>query len=313
MYNTGMKNIIKAILTSILVYILFTCFFTLYTDGTLFEWIYKTQAMSDANVIQSLDNIKNYFPEDFILHVSIFLGFCSLAFSYYDPRAKVRSFFMGLLKVVLTCIIIIGLTTNLVNLIPLHQSVVYNIKQYELNQKSDKLPEIEVDADEIYNNDVQEIETVLATMPSFLLNRCEKVYIMDSTNYLQAGSQLSMDDLDTTAAFSYSQNMSIYIRIITDINVGNTYEQTIAHELSHIYDFSMRTSYFEPYGCSDSEEFVALYEADPNAISEYGSQDVHEFFAEAGSYYIIAPEKLQGMSTQVYNYFDQLYGPNMDS
>ena len=62
---------------------------------------------------------------------------------------------------------------------------------------------------------------------------------------------------------------------------------------------------------SNSQEFLNLYQAAPNSITEYGATNKIEFFAEAGEMYIHEPEELQRRNIDVYNYFDALYGPYM--
>ncbi len=52
--------------------------------------------------------------------------------------------------------------------------------------------------------------------------------------------------------------------------------------------------------------FLALYNANPNSITEYGATDSAEFFAEAGAMYINNPEELMQKNMDVYNYFESL-------
>ncbi len=236
-----------------------------------------------------------------------FSGMISLAYCILSlPRAErtfVR-FFENCLKVV-TFIAIVAYTT--VNIPSLWNRTVDLTTETQTTQTA----QVVVEADRsLYQNDIETIEAIIPTMPQFLLDRVKTIYIEDEATYLQKGQESNNENISDSAAYSFSKDMSIHIRIITNPWVSNDYRQTIAHELSHIYDF-YDGNLLNPYGHSTSEEFASLYRANPTSISEYGSTDAYEFFAEAGGLYITNPTALYNQNLDVYKYFDQLYGSQM--
>ncbi len=53
-------------------------------------------------------------------------------------------------------------------------------------------------------------------------------------------------------------------------------------------------------------DFNILYKQNPDSISEYGVTNVNEFFAEAGTMYLLSPEEIKEKNIDVYNYFEAL-------
>lgn len=168
----------------------------------------------------------------------------------------------------------------------------------------DDLPPIVLHGDNEFNQlSINKfIDENIKTQPQFLLDRCKMINIYSSKLW----ENVKVDD--EAIGFSSLENMSINVYQSYDRN----YKYTITHELSHIFDFSNATSN-SYYGCSDSNEFISLYKKAPNSITEYGKTNSHEFFAEAGMLFVNEPETLKEQNKDVYNYFNELYGPYMNT
>ena len=153
------------------------------------------------------------------------------------------------------------------------------------------------------------IETKIKTQPQFLLDNCKLIKIYNGNFWNEVKKEHAVEDY--AYAFASSSDMSISIQYNekayyygTGIIAKEVFDsETITHELSHIFDYR--------YSISRSPEFLNLYQAAPNSVTEYGATNEWEFFAEAGEMYIHAPEELQRKNIDVYNYFDALYGPYM--
>jgi len=141
------------------------------------------------------------------------------------------------------------------------------------------------------------IEKNIKTQPEFLLNlgNLNSIKIYDAKNYI---SKFGEDG--GLANFNGDLNLQI-------VNE----KSTVSHELSHTFDDSGEFSNQEYSNYSFTEEFLKLYNAKPNSITDYGSTNSPEFFAEAGEMYINNPERLKSKNVEVYNYFDNLYGQYM--
>ena len=144
------------------------------------------------------------------------------------------------------------------------------------------------------------IESKIKSQPQFLLNNCKLIKIYHSNFWAAVLSEKRKPN--STYAFANDGDMSISIQYREE-NYNN---ESITHELSHLFDFKNGS-----YRMSNSQEFLNLYQAAPNSITEYGATHEIEFFAEAGEMYIHDPEELQRRNIDVYNYFDALYGPYM--
>ena len=143
------------------------------------------------------------------------------------------------------------------------------------------------------------IESRIKSQPQFLLNNCKLIKIYNGNFWADVLSENGKTPGSAYAFASYS-DMSINIQYRTDAQSTSS----VTHELSHIFDYRYNR-------LSQSSEFLNLYQAAPNSITEYGATNEHEFFAEAGEMYIHDPEELQRKNIDVYNYFDALYGPYM--
>ncbi len=246
--------------------------------------------------------LNNYIGIDLNTTTAAILALCYFVLSLPTSKHSFLRWFENILKLSLCVCAGLGIF------------YVYSNSDSELisstTENTDSTYNVVIEADDIYSTQASEIEAIIYTMPSFLLENVSTIYIEDEATYIAKGKENSNDGVESSAAYSYSKDMSIHIRIITDPNISNEYDQTIAHELSHIFDFK-DGNILNPYGYSSDDEFVALYQADPYSISEYGATDASEFFAEAGGLYITNPTALAQQNYAVYQYFDALYGPYM--
>lgn len=307
------SQILRAVIFFVIIDVLLLWGSAWLMNGSLLTVFFGQGVLHDQGVMDSMTLLKRILSDTYIHCLAAyltgihFLG--SLSF-----RKKWAGMIRGLSLLACVGILII----HLVQVVMPSVMVVQKAKMYQYSAEHDEqvysqqvngMPVIEVQSDQEYPYDVEQIKQAVAAMPEFLLENCAKIYIMDEAHYLQTGKQLKVANLKNTAAFSYSSDMSIYIRIITDPQIEKDYLHTVSHELCHIYDFSKGDLFVDPSGCSNSDEFMRLYQAAPDSVSEYGSTSQYEFFAEAGSLYILDPYALYYANPDVYDYFDSLFGP----
>ena len=163
-----------------------------------------------------------------------------------------------------------------------------------------------------------EIEQLLAanvySLPAWLLGQARAIYILDESSFQQALTDHSINALGRVAGFSnYSYNDSGdgILRSNNDeevfIRLDDITAHTVAHELSHCYDFEHDITQKNENG-PYHEEIVNLYHADPDVLSRYGATDISEYFAEAGAAYIMDAPGLSQTSPELYAIFSDLYG-----
>lgn len=309
-------SILRASCIAIISYIILALVGGWLSTGTLFEVLYGAEAFQEGNVQSTFHTIQTFFQPVFYVTISVGIGALDLLFSSPAFDRRYRG-----IKILLSLAMMIYVGVLGLNLYILHDQMITDMQSHvslQSDQPQEEVveqtyPNIIIQADEeLYAYDIAEIQQAIDSMPHFLLKHCRNIYILDTQQYEEEGKELEMDDPNQTAAFSYSGDMSIRIRIIDDPTILNTYLKTMAHELSHIYDFSQGNAYKDPSGCSNTKEFMALYEAAPNSLSEYGSTSQYEFFAEGGGLYITEPQMLYELNPDVYAYFDRLYGPQMN-
>ena len=307
-------SFIRSVALGIVIYIFLKLSCQWLADGILFETLYGQGILENQEVLSSFENYQQFFNP--ILYGTISIGIGCLSFLFSSANQHRLSWIKGLLS-----LSFIGfLFLEGLSLYYLSDHLITDIQSVQSNDNAQTIepvnqqtyPNIIVRADpELYAVDIEQIKAAIDSMPDFLLKECKNIYILDTEQYEKAGKELKMEDPSQTAAFSYSGDMSIRVRILNDPAVLNTYTRTMAHECSHIYDFSKGDAYDDPSGLSTSKEFIALYEKYPDSISEYGATNEYEFFAEAGGLYITDPGYLEQLNPEVYQYFDQLYGPHM--
>ena len=148
-----------------------------------------------------------------------------------------------------------------------------------LKSQDDEMPAIFVETgNKKINKNVNRIKTYLNKLPSYLLQDCKAIHFVGHDQLIKTymvgekeGDVSNKDNLDKSA---------------------------LVHELWHIYGFN--------HGNSDSKEFQELYLCGGDSITEYGKISPGEFFAEAGWWYTVYPEKLKESNMDVYSYFKNL-------
>ncbi|MBP3853679.1 MAG: hypothetical protein J6D18_03830, partial [Erysipelotrichaceae bacterium] len=307
---------VRAVCISIITYLILFLIGQLVANQPLFVHLFGEEVLKNESVLSSYRAFCDFFRPPLFSGVALGAGMLSFLFCE-ENKGKLRA-----AKALLSLCFVVYLSVQGFMAYSLSEQLWMDMQTESIQEGlalqqqpvQQTYPNIVVKADEnYYAQDIQEIRQAIDSMPLFLLKNCRNIYIMDTGQYEKAGEELKMDDPNQTAAFSYSGDMSIRIRVIEDPTIINTYTRTMAHELSHIYDFSQGDAYVDPSGCANSEEFMALYKAAPDSISEYGASSQYEFFAEAGGLYVTDPQTLAALNPQVYDYFDRLYGPQMNN
>lgn len=121
-------------------------------------------------------------------------------------------------------------------------------------------------------------------------------------NYFKQTRDMSLDD--DAYAFASSDDMNIFV----PLNLTDYDQETVTHELTHIFDYSMANGYTSYIGVSVRQEFLNYFNADPMLFSEYSSQDPAEFFADAGDYYVNFPEELKFKNESLFYYMNDWMG-----
>lgn len=157
--------------------------------------------------------------------------------------------------------------------------------------------------------DVQKyMDLFVRTQPDVLLSNCRMINICEPKNFMDIaiadGVDVRDDELGTTCAYASEEDFSITLQI----NVDDEYDQqnTVSHELSHIFDFASGSGYGD-YGISNGAQLQSLYQNYPNCVGAYGATDSAEYFAQAGAMYVNDPENLKSVCMDLYNFVDSLY------
>ena len=157
--------------------------------------------------------------------------------------------------------------------------------------------------------DVQKyMDLFVRTQPDVLLSNCRMIHICEPKNFMDIaiadGVDVRDDGLGTTCAYASEEDFSITLQI----NVDDEYDQqnTVSHELSHIFDFASGSGYGD-YGISNSAQLQSLYQNYPDCVGAYGATDSAEYFAQAGAMYVNDPENLKSVCMDLYNFVDSLY------
>lgn len=146
------------------------------------------------------------------------------------------------------------------------------------------------------------IDEYIKTQPQFLLDNCKMIYI-EKPEYIDNGKG---DDRD----YATNRDMTIHLAYH---GISETYKlETVTHELSHIFDFQNNV-------ISKQEKFMSIWKHNkgtfefPEVDNDYCNNDVREFFAESAQLYINNNSYLKEKNQDVYNYFNELYGPYMNT
>ncbi|WP_304645348.1 zinc-dependent peptidase, partial [uncultured Dubosiella sp.] len=158
-------------------------------------------------------------------------------------------------------------------------------------------------------------DTVVRALPSFLLERCTSIILMEDTFFFQEEPAKNHENM-----IGYANSADMAVRILRSDLTGpyidlsmpdrvlqpqDYYIHALAHELSHIFDYQW--AYNEVF-LSDSPAFQSLYAAEGRSLNDYASTSVAEFFAEASKYYLLYPDELLEKAPQTFQYFQNLYG-----
>ena len=144
----------------------------------------------------------------------------------------------------------------------------------------------------------------IRTQPEFLMKNCTGIHLQGENTHQERKLQVYGRDIGDTAG--YVQEREIYFDAKTKYSNGektsDIIRETVTHELWHVFDYAKGTDEYYLSGL----DFSVLYNQNPGSISEYGATNVSEFFAEAGTMYLLSPEKLKEKNIDVYNYFEAL-------
>ncbi|WP_305151106.1 zinc-dependent peptidase [uncultured Dubosiella sp.] len=158
-------------------------------------------------------------------------------------------------------------------------------------------------------------DTVVRALPSFLLERCTSIILMEDTFFFQEEPAKNHENM-----IGYANSADMAVRILRSDLTGpyidlsmpdrvlqpqDYYIHALAHELSHIFDYQW--AYNEVF-LSDSPAFQSLYAAEGRSLNDYASTSAAEFFAEASKYYLLYPDELLEKAPQTFQYFQNLYG-----
>ena len=174
----------------------------------------------------------------------------------------------------------------------------------------DGLPTIHViPGNSLKIGDVQKyMDLFVKSQPDFLLSNCRMIHICEPKNFMDIaiadGVDVRDDGLGTTCAYASEEDFSITLQI--DVEDEDDQQNTVSHELSHIFDFANGSGYGD-YGISNGAQLQSLYQNYPDCVGAYGATDSAEYFAQAGAMYVNDPENLKSACMDLYNFVDSLY------
>lgn len=148
------------------------------------------------------------------------------------------------------------------------------------------------------------IDTYVRSQPAILLNRCVMINLCDENNmnYFKQTHDMSLED--DAYAFASSSDMNIFV----PLNLTDYDQETVTHELTHIFDYSMANGYTSYMGVSVRQDFINYFNENPMLFREYSSQDPAEFFADAGDYYVNFPDELKSKNESLFYYMNNWMG-----
>lgn len=148
------------------------------------------------------------------------------------------------------------------------------------------------------------IDTYVRSQPAVLLNRCVMINLCDENNmnYFKQTHDMSLDD--DAYAFASSDDMNIFV----PLNLTDYDQETVTHELTHIFDYSMANGYTSYMGVSVRQDFMNYFNENPMLFREYSSHDPAEFFADAGDYYVNFPEEFKAKNESLFFYMNNWMG-----
>ena len=153
--------------------------------------------------------------------------------------------------------------------------------------------------DELTQIEVDKHLKAIEEQPEYLMKNCTGIH-------LQGENLFNEEGVDVSNSGGYTSIKEIYINGRTNFGMGKKTEdiikEDISHELWHVFDYTYGN---DEYYLSELD-FNILYNQNPDSISEYGATNANEFFAEAGTMYLLSPEELKEKNMDVYNYFELL-------
>ncbi len=186
---------------------------------------------------------------------------------------------------------------------------------YTYTDQRDGLPEVGIQAAVSQEEAAKILEENVYCLPDGLLQQTNVIRILDDAAFTRAMAEHNIQAGGLVAGFStysYTDNGTGLLESNHDEEVFLRLESlepsTTAHELTHCFDFEHDIT--QKNADSEYTETVRrIYESQPALISAYGATDISEFFAEAGSLYIMDPGLLQQKSPELYGVLEALYGP----
>ena len=158
--------------------------------------------------------------------------------------------------------------------------------------------------EETTQEDIDTFLKAIKAQPEFLRRNCTGIHLQGENTFIEYAQQNFGDKYNK--AFGYTIGENVFLK--TNLNVNgskrdkDSVKDTVAHELWHVFDYANGN---DEYYLSEFD-FNILYNQSPDSISEYGATNVLEFFAEAGTMYLLSPEELKEKNIDVYNYFELL-------
>lgn len=142
-------------------------------------------------------------------------------------------------------------------------------------------------------NDVDLYLKAVEAQPEYLMNKCSEIHLQGTSVF--RNNYRGKNYTGNVGGFTRYAENAVYIQILTYSTVNG---YTVSHELWHLYDYHL--------GMLSNNEFLGLYNQNPNSLTSYAQKNSCEFFAEGGMMYINSPEELKEKNMDVYNYFESL-------
>ena len=98
------------------------------------------------------------------------------------------------------------------------------------------------------------IDTYVRSQPAVLLNRCAMINLCDENNmnYFKQTHDMSLDE--DAYAFAHSADMNIFV----PLNLTDYDQETVTHELTHIFELFICGWVYIVYGCFCSSGFPSI-------------------------------------------------------
>lgn len=158
--------------------------------------------------------------------------------------------------------------------------------------------------EETTQEDVNMFLKVINAQPEYLMKNCTGIHLQGENTFIEYAQQNFRGK--HSKSFGYAPGEEMFLKTIINVNGSkrdeDSVKDTVVHELWHIFDYANGN---DEYYLSELD-FNILYNQNPGSISEYGATNTLEFFAEAGTMYLLSPEELKEKNMDVYNYFETL-------